>query len=440
VYDGRIVEERLIPPGRPVTVGSDPGCTVVVARAPRRFTLIETRPGAEVLHFTAGMRGKIARAGEVSTLEGLLADGGARRGRRRSSMSLHHDHRGKVRVGDTTILFQFIRTPPMPAKRRPQRRFGAWHWGIVDWIFLAVLLLSGLIHTAALIWIESQPPPSTEAMRQLQDRFITLYVRPPEADPIPEPTALPDDLLAAASVPEPTADPEPEGVAPASDVSDTAGPIVEAPETAEERLARLEEDVADEGILALIGTTGDSKTKHRVEDLLADGTIGDAQHDALVASRVGYGRSDGAFGPRAGGGGDDPVSVGDLQDADSGVEGGRAIKESVTITGTTTTGDWKPAPGTTTSYDVHTQMRRYLGRMRACYEKQLKHDPDLAGKIVLSWTVEADGELSTVTVENDSTGSADLRSCVTRRLEAVRFAPPPYELDVEGYPLLFDRQ
>lgn len=436
VYNGRIVQERLMPPGSTVTVGSDPDCTIVVARTPRRFTLIETRPGREAFHFTDAMRGKVALGGRTRTLDGLLSDGRAQRGRRRSTMRLRPEHRGKVLVGDTTILFQFVRTPPMPA-RRIGTRFRAWHWGMVDWLFLAVLLLSGLVHTAAMIWIESQPPASIEVIRAMGDRF-TVYVETPPPEATPEPVEVEDDLLAAAPEPEVSKDPEP-----GSDGSTGAtesGPEIEAPpETVAEREARLEKEVSGTGLIALIGHTGEGSNHQRVRDLLADGTVGGAHHDAIASARVGGDRTDGLGGLRRGSAEDGIAGSVDLEDVE-GVERGRAIKEAEELPGNATTGDWEPAPGQSTGYDVQSQVKRILGRMRQCYEKELKGDPDLAGKIVLSWTIQADGDVAGVDVERDSTGSADLQACVKKTMGRLRFAAPGFELDVEGYPLLFDRQ
>lgn len=439
VYDGRIVQERLIPSGAPVTVGSDPGCTVVVARAPRRFTLIETHAGREVLHFADGMRGKVALGGRTRTLDGLLSDGRARQGRRRCSMPLRPEHRGKVKIGDTTILFQFVRTPPMPARSRQRRRFGAWHWGVVDWVFLAVLLLSGLVHTAAVVWVESQPPATTEAIRQLRDSIFTHYVQPPPPEPPPEPAALEGDLLAAAPEPEPASAPGPAGEASDGVAGGPEGEVAE-PESPEERLVRLHEEVEGEGLLALIGTTGRSSTQTKVADLLADGAVGDAQHQAIVDARIGYGRTDGPTGLRAGRAGDGIAGSADLGEADGRVTGHRVIKDSVELVGTAEPGDWEPPPEGPTGYDVRTQMRRYLGQMKRCYEKELKGDPDLAGKLVLSWTIERDGDVADVSVDQNSTGSEALQSCVASSMRRLRFASPPVELEVEGYPLLFDRQ
>ncbi len=437
VYDGRIVQEQLIPPGSPVTVGSDPGCTIVIARTARRFTLIETRRGKEVFHFTDGMRGKIAQGGRIRTLDRLVTDGRAQRGRTRNTMRLRHEHRGKVRIGDTTVLFQFVRTPPMPAGRRGPSRFGAWQWGQVDWLFLAIIMLSGLLHTAGMIWIEGQPPPTREQARDaLEDRFVRYVPPAPIPEATPEPVELEQDVLAA--TPEPTTsevEPGDDPSAGGAPGQDTEAP---PPETEEERLARLTGEVEQTGLLALIGTAGKSSTQMQVEDLLADGNLGEAQHDAIARARVGGERNDGLTGLRGGSATDGLAGSMEMAEV-IGTDGGRVIKESVELVGTAETGTWEE-PEESTDYDVRKQMKRYLGQMKRCYEKELKGDPDLTGKVTLSWTIQTDGDLAAVSVDGNSTGSDALSACVAKTMRRIRFAPPPVELDVEGYPLLFDRQ
>jgi periplasmic protein TonB len=440
VYAGRVVEERLVPPGQSVSVGSDPACTVVVPRGPRRLKLIETHAaGGGTLHFPSGMHGKVSRDGDVRTLDGLLADGAARRGRRRCSLPLGTDARGKVRIGETTVLFQFVRTPPMPAKTR-QRKFAAWRWGIVDWLFLAVIVLSGLIHASVVIWIGAQPPPSTKAMREIQDRFVQLII---EAQKPPPPETPDGDGPGTDSTPEPATEPDPEPVEPTAvaDAGDDTPKIEEKPESMEERLRRIEEEVKGTGVLAVIGSAGDSSSGRMVEDLLADGTVGDAQRDAIVASAGSVGRRDSDIALRAGSSDDEIAGGGaDLEDAGSRSAGGRVQKGDEEIPGQVHEGDdWRPPPDDS-GYDVRGQMKRYLYRMKACYERSLKNEPDLVGKMLVSWTIEDDGGVAWISIDHDSTGSSALQTCVRRTLGQLEFTAPPSELEVEGYPLLFSRQ
>lgn len=84
-----------------------------------------------------------------------------------------------------------------------------------------------------------------------------------------------------------------------------------------------------------------------------------------------------------------------------------------------------PAAGTA-SLSIQTTARRGLsrdqirettqasaGQVRACYERALKSNPRLRGRIVASWRIEASGEVSRPRITKDDIGDEGLRDCVT---------------------------
>ncbi len=437
---GRVVEERIIPPGQPVTVGSDPDCTVVVGAGPRRFTLLEPRRDAEVLHFTHRMRGKVASGGGISSLEGLVADGAARQGRRRSTLPLDFEDKGKIKVGDTTVLFQFVPTPPTPAKVASSAGFRVWHWSAIDWIFMAVLGLSALAHTAMMVWVESQPPATVAQVQELQEHFVRLYI--PEKPPVE--VAEPAVGDPAKQVPGDAGSPkssEPEPAEVAAKNPTPARPVIQLSTDPALREQQLRDQVSGVGLLALIPTAGDG-TGNGVYDFLVDGGLRKDVTEALVLSGGGApGRTEAPMGLRTGGD-NGLVGSGELDDPSFVPKpGGRPTKDPVAPKPSFDGGrDWEPSTDSPTGYDVRSQVKRYTGRMRACYERELKSDPDLAGKLVLSWTIDEDGRLSGVSVDSDSIGSEALASCVVRRMGQAKFAAPDGEVEVASYPFVFSRQ
>jgi len=428
VIDGTIVQERLMSPGAKVTIGSDPSCTVVLHGGPRKHTLLESRTGGGGrLLARDGMRGKVSAAGGIDAFSGKAV-------RRLGPLD-----KGKIRLGDATVLFQFVRTPPTPAARR-RTRFGAWNWSAVDWIFMAVILLSGLVHTAAFVWVNSKPPPTTAAMREVVDHFVTLAAEsktPPEVAEA-EPDGEGPEVADEDPEPDPEPEPEPESEPATDDGGDGAADAEPAPiETPEERRARLLSEVEGLGVL---GTTLD-KPGTRYADLLADaGNIdGDVRDAVLASADRGLARPDEDVGLRSGGGDDSVVGAGELKKAGGG-DGGTVEKESVVVITTDPGDDWTPPPTPGTSYDVPGQLKRYMGRFKGCYEKVIKDGAEIEGKLVLSWTIEIDGSVADVHVESDSTGSDELRSCVVRGLRRAVLGVPPDIIDVEAYPLVFSRQ
>lgn len=102
------------------------------------------------------------------------------------------------------------------------------------------------------------------------------------------------------------------------------------------------------------------------------------------------------------------------RDAGLGVEGGRTISAN----------------------QVKSIVTRNMGQMRACYERELKKNSSLSGKVVLSWTIGADGGVRRAAVVRNGTRSRGLPPCMLRSLKGWRFPTAESPFDVE-YPFTF---
>ena len=76
-----------------------------------------------------------------------------------------------------------------------------------------------------------------------------------------------------------------------------------------------------------------------------------------------------------------------------------------------------------------------LPRIRACYERVIKHDPNARGRIVMSWNIAADGGVSGVEVTSDAIGSEQFAGCATRSVKKWRF-PEGTGVVAVSYPFL----
>jgi len=431
VAGGRIVEEKLVKPGRAVTVGEHPRSTVVVPKAElpeRRFALFGARDGGWELRFTPELRGKVTVDGEVFALGALLERGDATRRRGVWTLPLGEGTRGKVHVGDFTFLFQLVAPPPLPA-RDPRRGFGVRR-SPPDMLFLATLAFSGLLHVAGLIWIEAQPPPRKVQLTDLPEP-VRQWVFAPETQEVPpEEDATPieasDPEATPAEEPEPT--PEPDAAA--------AGPddVPPVEKSAEQRLA----DAGWEW--AIVGSTYEDAKGDPVADYLDDpsGLAPDVRQ-ALLDGNVTIGRrapedlgpkfrtdDDGIVASDA-----DPRSMG-------GGQGGDVVKERAAPRPQVMPGPVDAAPEVAST--VAAILKPYRGRIKACYEREIKTYPDLAGKLTLSWIVTVTGGVEEVVAELNTTGSGDLETCVKRVVRGIDFPAGDQETFVDGYPLIFSPQ
>jgi serpin B len=70
--------------------------------------------------------------------------------------------------------------------------------------------------------------------------------------------------------------------------------------------------------------------------------------------------------------------------------------------------------------------RREIGAVKACYERELKRDPDLRGKVMVQWTITAAGTVSGVDATDDSMGDLEVEGCITRLVAHWRFPAPAH--------------
>jgi hypothetical protein len=111
---GKIVEERLIRDRGDVTVGQTSKNTfsVPLEGLPREWTLFKAHEGRYTLDFTGQMDGRLSDGDKVQTLA-AAREAGARRVGEHFSLPLGDHARGKVSLGDLTLLFQFVTEPPL---------------------------------------------------------------------------------------------------------------------------------------------------------------------------------------------------------------------------------------------------------------------------------------------------------------------------------------
>ena len=83
-------------------------------------------------------------------------------------------------------------------------------------------------------------------------------------------------------------------------------------------------------------------------------------------------------------------------------------------------------------------IKRHLNQIRYCYEKELKAHPRLAGKVVISFTIDADGAVSDAAVKSSTLADPVVEGCVRSRFARMRFPAPHGGGEVAvSYPLVF---
>ena len=205
-----------------------------------------------------------------------------------------------------------------------------------------------------------------------------------------------------------------------------------------ERRARLAEQVKSTGLLKLLGAKADGDGS--IADVLGKGDVDRDQEKAFQGvGGIGVASAnDQLRGIKTGGSGSGRVAtVGGLRGGGSIAGGGTGEAASEKrVTGVVKS----EAPAVDGSLDpsvVAKEVKQRLGAIKACYERALKRNPQLSGKVVIHWTITAAGTVSGVDIEQDTLGDAEVASCIKSLVARWRFpSPSGGSVDV-SFPFVF---
>jgi hypothetical protein len=286
IRDGKIIEERHIRQPSGVTVGQDGTNTFVIpaSELPASFPVFEYRNGQYLLLFTDRMNGRVANRSGDFDFAGLKGKGLVQKRGSVWVLPLDESAKGKVSLGEVTLLFQFVSTPPEPARIELPPEVRGTVWRSIDHLFFAILALSLFLHfaAAALIMLSPKPADPDLALDELPDRFARVLLPP--------------------KPPEPEQPKAPEQTAQTEDKKDTKKDVKkkDLPADATARKAALQQKVASKGLLKILGSAGGSGA---LSDVLGSGTGSGDVAAALAGARgVSIATAD-SVGARAGGGG-----------------------------------------------------------------------------------------------------------------------------------------
>ena len=435
VQGGRIVEERLIRKRENISVGWSSKATFAVPSEslPKQWLLFEAHPRGYIAHFADAMDARIAVGNEVISLAQLRQAGRLRKQGPSARYLLDERSRGKVTVGDLSVLFQFVTPPPpQPRPQLPASVRGSFFTGF-DWFYTAIAAASFAAHLALVLYLRGVDWPRKPDIEEIPDRFVQMVVKAKPPEP-PKPNATKDETKKED-------DSKAKKVASSASASKTPKKEISAEEKARldaERRARLAEQVRNTGILKLLGAKADGSGS--IADVLGKGDVDRDQEKAFQGvGGLTVATSDASLrGVKTGTGGSGKVAnISGLRGAGSiagGDTGGGAAEKKVT-------GVVKSeAPAVDGELDpslVSKEVRTRIGAIKACYERSLKRNPNLSGKIKVRWTITAAGTVSSVEIEEDSMGDAEVVSCIKGLVSRWRFpAPSGGSVDVV-YPFVF---
>ncbi len=86
-------------------------------------------------------------------------------------------------------------------------------------------------------------------------------------------------------------------------------------------------------------------------------------------------------------------------------------------------------------------IRQHLAQIRYCYQKELNKNPSLSGKVVIKFTIDADGTVSSASTNSSSMNSAVVESCICQRFLRFKFPEPEGGgIVIVTYPFVFSSE
>ncbi len=443
VRAGKIIEEKLVRKRTTVTVGNGPRNTITLpsTEVPQSFPLFELKGSEYYLNFDDKIGGRISVGEEnAADLNAIKVQQQLPRSQYGYQLRLTPQSRGRITIGDFILLFQFVEPPPEPARPKlPPTVKGYWRRNI-DWPYTTTFSITMTCMVIIWIWSANVPIIKKEpTIDDIPDRFAKMI--------------MPDKVM------EPKKQEEKKG--PGAGEGSIAkkkrrakkntggdkggknkGNKKSGPVSAAARKAAIEKKVAGKGLLRVLGAKGAGGVAvgGAVADVFSEGSLsgsGEGVFDGVggleVASAAGERGSRGFSGAQQAASIKDMGTAGVVGNAG---RGGRGKTEARVVARITSAALEEFDSDSRDQQDIVKRIRRRLGGIKHCYEKRLKRNPQLKGKVVIRFVIHPGGKVISVEVVENTTGDPEVASCIAARIRAIRFPPTDGGETAVTYPFI----
>lgn len=432
VWAGALQAEETLDTPVPVVLGTAAGSLFPLPDdgvLPASLTLLVPQGAGYALQLAPGLTGSVWLAGARRELAELSG-----------SVSIGPDDYGVVNVGSVAFFFQMVKAAP-----KVGRLPFTWDSSFAASEMLSVFMNAAILFVFFLVRAEQPPPGHLELPTDLVRRFM---VTPP-----PEDFVEPPHSAGGTGTNDPgLQDREEAGGRQAEGEEGRVGR-----EDAQQEQTEMQGEinggaaarVRNMGLLgALSGSTGPANPL----SALTDGPSVSDILGGLGSSRTVYGRGSGGTGLRGTGSGGGGTGPGTLM-------GGGGVGTGVGVGNGSGGGRGRGGPGSPghgrgeVSVRVQTErpsvsgylspeqimrvVRQNSAAVRYCYESELQRQPNLRGRIVVSWRINREGRVTTSRIGSSSMGNARVEGCLVRQVRNWRFDQPDGgEVDV-SFPFIF---
>jgi len=419
VQRGKIIDEREMKKRETVSIGTGSKSTFQVSAdgIPKAFDLFDYDGTQYWLRFSEGMDGRVqSDAGKVKTLQIYEEAGEVVERKGSKAVPLPDSSRGKVVIGDVTVLFQFKTRAAAPVKPVLPAELRGSIFQALDMQFSIILLVVFICSIATLAWAKYEAQNYVEPMsiEEVDERFQRLIM--PKREPEPPRKEVAEKSSDEGKKKEKPKKKEPEKKA--EKKPEESKEPVDAEAAARARKQAVKEKVAGKGLLKVLGAKGEGG-KGALADVFSEGGEDGSLADAFSGVQGVDVASEGTT--TRGGGSGEQVGIGGLK-----TEGGGNVKTGTKKEAAVRGQAQAQAPdvdGDLSPDKINRVMRRQKGAIQACYESALKRNRNLKGKLIIDFEILENGRTDNIAF-GGSLRSSDLESCIKRRARSWRFPRP----------------
>src|SRR5262249_6929165 len=189
IQGGKIIEERHLKKREDVTVGQDAKNTFVIpaSNLPTTFPVFEHKGNQYHLVFTEQMNGRVRLGTSDVDFASLRSQGLAKKRGQHYVLPLTDTAKGKIALGEVTLLFQFVKPPPEPAKPELPPSIKGSLWQSMDQLFFLVFAGSLVVHFSGAGYLACSPRIEEHelSLDELPDRFAKVIIPAKALEPKP---------------------------------------------------------------------------------------------------------------------------------------------------------------------------------------------------------------------------------------------------------------
>ena len=436
ILNGKIISEKIIQNPVDITIGTDKKCTFCITetqRLPKEITVFSVKNKQYNLVFNDKQTGQVIVKNAEFNLQSIKAQSTCQKKGNNYYYPLDIDSKGRIDIEDVILLFQFITPPPEPPKPQiPEIAKGYW-LKKMDKPFMAIFMASFILHFGFVFGVRYfAEPPKEPTINDIPDRFVKMIM--PEKE-IKKKNEKSED--GAGKETKKTETKKSQTKSTGSGDSKNAG---QAKGMGRQTAEEVKNKVMGTGILKVIGSLSDGEGDSALADVLKGGGKGGKLEDSLnQIGSVGIATEEGQ-GTRLGAGGSGgAASIGNLAEkAEVGqVGGGTGEKIKTASISGKITGINAEVDGKMDQSKINAIIKSKQKALQDCYERELRKNPNLQGKIVVRFTIGEDGKVSDVRIESDSMGNPEVSDCILSRIRRWIFPKPDEGSVTVSVPFVF---